>query len=197
MELIETSAVPDAVLPVAGFRHHLRLGTGFADEATPDAALLAHLRAAIAVVEARTGKALLRRGFRLTLPRWRWPDAQGLPVAPVADAPVITLFDRDGVASPVAPARWRLVADLHRPRIVATGAVLPAVPGGGRVELAFEAGFGPGWADVPADLARAVLLLAAQYFDSRTGADQTPAQPVAALLARWMPMRMTAGGHQG
>src|SRR5690606_19825281 len=83
MDLYETSVVDDGDLPVAAFRAHLRLGTGFADEATGDPLLVHYLRAAIATIEGRTGKALLARGFKLILPRWRWVDAQALPVAPV------------------------------------------------------------------------------------------------------------------
>ncbi|KPQ06769.1 MAG: Phage QLRG family, putative DNA packaging [Rhodobacteraceae bacterium HLUCCA12] len=193
MDLTEITAVPEAVLPVAAFRGHLRLGTGFADDASNDAALAQYLRAAIAVVEGRTGKALLARGFRLVLPCWRWPDAQVLPIAPVAAVDAITVRDATGTASEIAAARWRLERDRHRPRIVATGALLPAVPAGGQVEVAFTAGFGPDWSDVPDDLAQAVFLLAAQYHEGRTGAGDEVPVSVAALTAGWQPMRLSAG----
>ena len=65
---------------------------------------------------------------------------------------------------PVAPVR--LVADLHRPRLVVAG--LPAdVPTDGRAVVEFDAGFGPAWGDVPADLQQAVLLLAAEFYEHR------------------------------
>ncbi|MGR3464306.1 head-tail connector protein, partial [Limimaricola sp.] len=59
MRLIETGAVPEAALPIEGFRAHLRLGTGFAEDGLQDAGLAGFLRAAIAAIEARTGKVLL------------------------------------------------------------------------------------------------------------------------------------------
>ena len=46
------------------------------------------LRAAIAAIEARTGKVLMAHGFRMTLPRWRWlgmlllPPGDAIPAAP-------------------------------------------------------------------------------------------------------------------
>ncbi|MCB1395228.1 MAG: hypothetical protein KDJ98_04460, partial [Rhodobacteraceae bacterium] len=161
MDLIETSSVNDGLLPVAALRAHLRLGTGFADEATGDALLLQYLRAAIATVESRTGKALIARGFRLVLDRWRWADAQALPVAPVSGIDAVTLTDAEGQETAIDPARWRLVADRHRPQIAATGAILPQVPTSGSVAVDFTAGFGATWDAVPDDLAQAVMLLAA------------------------------------
>lgn len=193
MDLIETSAVNDGDLPVAAFRAHLRLGTGFADEATGDALLVQYLRGALAAIEARTGKALMQRDFRLVLPCWRWPDAQALPVAPVSAVTSVTLVDAAGVPEVVDADRWRLVADRHRPQIVASGAVLPMAPTNGRIEVDFTAGFGD-WADLPDDLKQAVLLLAAQYYEGRTGGLALPGS-VQALLARWVPLRVTAGGH--
>ena len=193
MDLIETSAVNDGDLPVAAFRAHLRLGTGFADEATGDALLVQYLRGALAAIEARTGKALMQRDFRLILPCWRWPDAQALPVAPVSAVASVTLVDAAGVPEVVDAGRWRLVVDRHRPQIVAAGAVLPMAPTNGRIEVDFTAGFGD-WADLPDDLRQAVLLLAAQYYEGRTGGAALPGT-VSALLARWVPLRVTAGGH--
>ncbi|MFN4101420.1 MAG: hypothetical protein ACK4GT_16765, partial [Pararhodobacter sp.] len=142
MDLIETSVVEDGALPVAAFRAHLRLGTGFADTATGDPLLVQYLRAAMAAVEQRTGKVLMARDFKLILPGWRWPDAQALPVAPVSAVASVTRVDAAGVAQVVDAGSWRLVTDRHRPRIVATRAVLPAVPANGRVEVDFTAGFG-------------------------------------------------------
>lgn len=195
MDLIETSIVADGVLPVAAFRAHLRLGTGFADDTTGDALLIQYLRAAIAAIEARTGKVLIARDFRLILPRWRWPDVQALPVAPVSIVTAVRLVDAGGSAETADPGSWRLAVDTHRPVLLATGAVLPGVPANGRVEVDFTAGFGAGWDAVPDDLRQAVLLLAAQFYEGRTGAEPIPG-PVAALLARWMAVRVTAGGHR-
>ena len=195
MMLNEMTAVPATALPVAEFRDHLRLGTGFADLGAEDAALLSYLRAAIAAIEGRTAKALISRGFRLVLTVWRWGDMQTLPIAPVSAVTALRLVDAAGVETPVA-AGWRLVPDMARPRIEALGAALPAIPGGGRVEIDFTAGFGASWSALPVDLAQAVFLLAAQYYELRhDGAAEGGAMPfgVMALIERWRTVRVLGG----
>ncbi|KQB15630.1 hypothetical protein H9N28_07700 [Rhodobacter capsulatus] len=195
MMLNEVTAVPSAALPVAEFRDHLRLGTGFADLGAEDAALLSYLRAAIAAIEGRTAKALISRAFRLALTGWRWGDMQTLPIAPVSAVTALRLVDAAGAETPVA-AGWRLVPDMARPRIEALGAALPAIPGGGRVEIDFTAGFGASWSALPVDLAQAVFLLAAQYYELRhDGAAEGGAMPfgVMALIERWRTVRVLGG----
>ena len=195
MMLNEMTAVPGTALPVAEFRDHLRLGTGFADLGAEDAALLSYLRAAIAAIEGRTAKALISRTFRLVLTVWRWGDMQTLPIAPVSAVTALRLVDAAGVETPVA-AGWRLVPDMARPRIEALGAALPAIPGGGRVEIDFTAGFGASWSALPVDLAQAVFLLAAQYYELRhDGAGEGGAMPfgVMALIERWRTVRVLGG----
>ena len=195
MMLNEMTAVPGTALPVAEFRDHLRLGTGFADLGAEDAALLSYLRAAIAAIEGRTAKALISRTFRLALTGWRWGDMQTLPIAPVSAVTALRLVDAVGVETPVA-AGWRLVPDMARPRIEALGAALPMIPSGGRVEIDFTAGFGAGWSALPVDLAQAVFLLAAQYYELRhDGAAEGGAMPfgVMALIERWRTVRVLGG----
>lgn len=195
MMLNEMTAVPGTALPVAEFRDHLRLGTGFADLGAEDAALLSYLRAAIAAIEGRTAKALISRTFRLALTVWRWGDMQTLPIAPVSAVTALRLVDAAGVETPVA-AGWRLVPDMARPRIEALGAALPMIPSGGRVEIDFTAGFGTSWSALPVDLAQAVFLLAAQYYELRhDGAAEGGAMPfgVMALIERWRTVRVLGG----
>ncbi|PPB81299.1 putative phiE125 gp8 family phage protein [Albidovulum inexpectatum] len=196
MMLSEVAPVAQSALPVAAFRDHLRLGSGFADDGVQDALAESYLRAAIAAIEARTGKALIEREFVLELERWRWPDVQALPVAPAVSVRSVTMLDREGVASLVDPSAYRLVRDVQRSRIVAVGSLLPVVPDGGRVEIVFSAGFGPGWADVPADLAQAVFLLAAAYHENRheTGTVRGLPAGVLALIERWRTVRVLGGG---
>lgn len=196
MMLSELTAVPPAALPLADFKDHLRLGKGFADDAVQDALAESYLRAAMAAIEGRVSKALLAREFLLELDAWRWPDAQALPLAPASAVTSVTVRDRDGVAEVIDPARYRLVRDAQRPKIVAAGALLPGVPIGGSVEIVFTAGFGPAWADVPADLAQAVFLLAAQYHEFRhePGAGQTMPFGVMTLIERWRTVRVLGGG---
>ncbi|GGD40588.1 head-tail connector protein [Sinisalibacter lacisalsi] len=196
MMLVEQTTVPGAALPVADFKHHLRLGTGFADDGVQDTVLEAFLRAAISAIEARTGKALIARDFSWTLTAWRDLGAQALPLAPVSALTTLTITDRLGGEEVVDPSRYRLELDQHRPRLVATGFTLPVIPVGGSAVIGFTAGFGPAWGDVPADLAQAVFLLAARFYEDRgtgQGEAEMPAG-VAALIARYRPVRLFGGG---
>ena len=47
MMLIEETTVPEAALPLAEFKAHLRLGTGFSDDDVQDPVLPGFLRAAL------------------------------------------------------------------------------------------------------------------------------------------------------
>lgn len=196
MMLTEVTPVAASELPLVEFRDHLRLGTGFADAGAEDAALLAYLRAALAAIEGRTAKALIAREFRLVLGFWRGRDGQPLPLSPVSAVSAVTLRDAAGGAVLVDPARYHLVPDLARPRLAAVSGSLPMIPNAGTVEIAFTAGFGPAWGDVPVDLAQAVLMLAAQYYEMRhDGAGEVAAMPfgVMALIERWRTVRVLGG----
>ena len=198
MMLVELSSVPPAALPVVGFKDHLRLGSGFADDGLQDETLEAFLRAALASIEARTGKILLEREFRWSVTAWREVDRQPLPLAPVSAVGAVVQIDRNGTAVPVAPARYALEPDQQRPVLVAVGATLPVVPRGGRVDVELLAGYGPEWSDLPADLAQAVMLLAAHFYEYRSDtALHGASMPfgVSALIERYRTVRLFAGGR--
>lgn len=195
MRLRETEAVADADLPLAELKARLRLGAGFSDDAAQDATLRGWLRAALAAIESRISKALIARDFTLTLPGWRDPDGQGLPLAPVSAISEVRLYDGTGSQAVLDPLRWSLVRDDHRPRLEGRHLSLPALPKGGWVEIDLTAGFG-GFADLPPDLAQAVLMLAALYHDHRhEGVGAVAAMPfgVAALLEPWRVVRSFGG----
>lgn len=197
MRLIETGAVPEAALPIEGFRAHLRLGTGFAEDGLQDLVLAGFLRAAIAAIEGRTGKVLLARGFALEIARWRDGMRQALPVAPLVAVTAFETRDAMGVTAPVPTGRWRAVADDARPRIEALTLALPEIPEGGIARIAFEAGFGPVWADIPADLAQATMMLAAHYYEYRHDTALGPGcMPfgVTALTERFRNLRLSGRG---
>ncbi len=198
MMLVELTAPALEALPVAGLRAHLRLGTGFdmPEEAAETAALAGFLRAAIATIEARTGKVLLARQFRLRLEDWRDPSGQPLPLAPVNAIERVEIDDGAGQVSVVDPATWRLVPDVQRPVLAPKDtAWLPVVPQGGFVTITFSAGFGLVWDAVPPDLGQAVLLLAARYHEDRTFEGSQAAMPfgVSALIERWRSVRVLGG----
>lgn len=198
MILIEETTVPDAALPLDEFKEHLRLGTGFAEDSLQDGVLRGFLRAAIAAIEARTGKALISRGFAWTLSRWRDPAGQVLPIAPIGALSEVVLIDNAGVQSPVPLAQLRIEEDAHAPKLRPVGFGLPALQNGSTVRIRFDAGFAPDWAGLPADLGQAVLLLAAHYYEYRHEtalSDGCMPFGVSSLIQRYRSLRISTGGR--
>lgn len=198
MMLNEDTPVADAALPLQGFKDHLRLGSAFGDEDLQDGILAGHLRAALGVIEARTGKALLSRRFKLRLSRWRWARSgagQSLPLAPVGQIISVKLVSAAGDAVTLDPERYGLMQDMARPRLVARGSGLPDVAEGGAVEICFEAGFGATWSALPADLAQAVLMLAAEFYENRQAGAVMQALPLSVhgLIEPWRTVRLLGG----
>lgn len=197
MMLIEETAPAAEALPVAALRGHLRLAQGFGgpEDVAETAALAGFLRAAIATIEGRTGKVLLKRRFQMQLDDWRDRLGQSLPLAPVHAVEAIRINDGSGTVTTLSPEAWRLVPDGQRPVILPTGVVLPHVPRRGSVTVTFVAGFADTWGGVPADLAQAVILLAARYYDDRShdGAQHALPFGVSALIEKWRAVRTLAG----
>ncbi len=196
MMLVEETSVPPLALPVTEFKAHLRLGSGFAEDDVQDAVLEGFLRAAMAAIEARTGKILIERLFSWVLTQWRDSQGQALPVAPVRVITEIVMVDRQGDEHPLDAAQYRLEADSQRPRVCPMGIALPGIPTGGSARLNFVAGYGATWADLPADLAQAVLMLAAHYYEYRhetnLGKGCMPFG-VTSLIERYRTVRLFAG----
>ncbi|MEL6608699.1 MAG: head-tail connector protein [Pseudomonadota bacterium] len=198
MMLVEETRTPDSALPVEEFKAHLRLGTGFADDAVQEPVLASFLRAAMAAIEARTGKILLTREFSWSLSTWRDASGQALPIAPVTEVIEVAVIDADDGETVLPASSYRLERDHQRPRIVAVGGYLPSVPTGGSAEIAFSAGFATDFGDLPADLAQAVFLLAAHYYENRsdTGlSDTSIPYGVSVLVERYRTVRLLAGGR--
>jgi uncharacterized phiE125 gp8 family phage protein len=196
--LVELTTAPNSALPVPEFRQHLRMGTGFGEDNLQDAILENLLKAALAAIEGRTGKALLSRRFVYSLTAWRDSDAAMLPVAPVSAIHMLRLIGRTGDETIVAPSAYRLVQDMHRPKLQATSMMLPTIMTGGSAEIEFQAGYGAAWPDIPSDLGHAALLLAAHYYEHRhdatsEGIGQIPFG-VGALIERYRSFRITAAG---
>lgn len=197
MMLTEVTPVPSLALPVEEMKDHLRMGSGFADDAMQDGLIETHLRAALAVIEGRIGKMLFQRRFRWVLACWRDAE-QALPVAPVAGIESVTLVDAAGGEVVVPGTAYRLIPDLHRPRLAGKGGALPTIPAEGQVRVAFDAGFGLAWTDIPVDLRQAVLLLAAEFYENwHDGDAQSTGLPfgVVTLIERWRTVRILGGGR--
>ena len=197
MILTEMTTISGVALPVQGLKDQLRLGSGFADAGMQDGLLEAYLRAAIAVVEGRIGKALIARQFKLRIEDWRSLSEQTLPVAPVTSIASLTIFDAAGVGTVIGSGTYTLVPDTHRPKVASRGVLFATVPQDGRIEIVFDAGFGATWAAVPPDLGQAVMLLAAGYYENRHDTAAQPAglpQSVQVLIERWRTVRVLGGG---
>lgn len=193
MILTETSLAAVNPVPLDEFAAHLRLAQGFADDAAEDALLELYLRNATSVVEARIGKALVRREFKLQVTAWNRDGRVVLPVGPVAAITSLS-FVRGVDTIALTSGAWSLESASSRQLLAgAGGGALPAIPDGHVAELAFDAGFGETWNDVPGDLRQAVMLLAAHYYENRYG-ETEPGQgiPVAvqALLETQRPVRL-------
>lgn len=197
MMLVELTTVPLAALPVAEFKDHLLLGTGFSGSSLQDPVLENYLRSAISAVEARTGKVLIEKQYTWTLTAWREVCRQALPLAPISSVDALRTTDRLGVATVVDPALYRLEKDMHRPVLWgATGSLVP-IPMSGTAEVDFTAGYGPGWGNVPEDLALAVFLLATHYYENRAAAGGEIVMPygVSSLIQRYRNVRLLGGGE--
>ena len=198
MMLTEVTPVSSGALPVEEMKDHLRMGSGFADDGLQDALIETYLRAAMAAIEGRIGKMLFQRSFLWVLECWRDAE-QALPVAPVTSIASVTLVDAEGAEVVVPATAYRLIPDLHRPRLAGRGTALPMIPNDGLVKVVFEAGFGMAWTDVPVDLRQAVLLLAGEYYEHRhdDGA-QAAGLPfgVVTLIERWRTVRILGGGKK-
>ena len=198
MMLVEETPVPLLALPVAEFKDHLRLGSGFTDDGVQDAVLESYLRAAMAAIEARTGKILIERTFSWTLTAWRDARRQPLPVAPVNAISAVTLLDMQGAETIVDADTWYLEPDMQRPSLQPVGTCLPSLSAGGSVRIGMLAGFGPEWSDLPSDLAQAVMLLAAHFYEYRHDVSRSaPAMPIGvlALIESYRTVRLFMGGR--
>ncbi len=198
MILTELNSVPSATLPIAKFADHLRLGTEFAETSLQNDLLDVYLRAAISAIEGKTGRVILQKSFIWQLTGWRHADAQILPVRPVVSITALRTYDRSGAVTEYSSDHYDFIPDSQAPAIKAVGSRLPSVSSGGSVEIEFAAGHGATWDEVPSDLAQAVIILAAQFYENRTGApDPSGVLPMAvlSLIEPYRPVRLFGGAR--
>lgn len=177
MDLTETAPLDASALPVDELAGHLRLGTGFADDGLETPAVESAIRAGLAVVERRTGRALIARSFV-----WRpVRSAAAVPLIPVASVDAVEVV-ADGART--AANGWRLTGEWM--------SGLPDAAQGGAVEVGLTLGYGA-WVDVPADLRQAAILIGAAFYEARGAA--VPEMPGAAamLMAPWRRLRVGGG----
>lgn len=197
MTLTELEAISPLVLPVREFADHLRMGSGFSDDLDQDPILETYLRSAIAAVEGRIGKALIRRRFSAVFNGWGCDGGQVLPIAPVTAIESVALTPAGGTAALVDPAHYRLEVDAHAPVLRPTGTALPSIGNGGSAKVVFFAGYSPDWNAVPPALGQAVLMLAASYYEHKTGVGEAVEMPfgIEALLAPYRFVSLGKGAN--
>lgn len=193
MILTEHTSVAVAALPIEALKDRLHMGTGFAESDLQDDLLENYLRAALSAIEMRAGRVLLQKQYIWRLTKWRDPCCQVLPVRPVSGVITVKLTDVEGAETTVPATDYRFQPDDISPTLEAVAGVLPAIPKDGTVEIVFEAGFGAAWADVPRDLAEAVLITAAHFYENRTGMGDGIPQMALDLIAPYRVLRILRG----
>ena len=165
--LIEETQISSAMIPIDRLKDHLRMGSGFADDSLQDTVLEGFMRASVAVIEGRIGKVLLQRNFSWTLEAWQSQNAQKLPTSPIESITALTVVDVNAASTLVPSNQYRLKRDLHTPALLGRQGGLPKIADSGYVRIEFVAGLASHFDHLPPDLAQAVLLLAAHYYQHR------------------------------
>ncbi|AHD00857.1 head-tail connector protein [Leisingera methylohalidivorans] len=197
MMLSELTPVPEAALPLAPFKAHLRLGSGFGEDSLQDEVLIGFLRAALAAIEGRTGKALIIRDFEMEIRHWRDRARMILPIAPVQAVTAVAMRGAGGDETVLDASLYHLEPDSQRPRLCPAGSLLPPIPTGGLARISLQAGMASDWGGLPADLGQAVMLLAAHYYEYRADTGlHGGCMPfgVTSLIERYRSLRLTLGG---
>lgn len=162
---------PPAALPVTleQVKAHLRVET--ADDDNYIAELMA---AAVAHVEAETGRALIAQTWRLYRDEWPCDGLVELAVSPVRAIAEIRVYDAAGAPATLAAGKWKLdpVSDPARLLLLEPASPGEAING---IEIDVEAGFGDTGPDVPDTLRRAILVLVAHWYEFRGAANDAAA----------------------
>ena len=187
MTLFRTEAPAVEPVTLAEAKAILRL-----DHDSEDTLISGLIRAAREEIEASCGLALIEQEWRLSLDHLPRSGRVLLRRHPVREVKSVTVFGRDGEASIVDPATYRLDAAGRPARLHFLTS--PAHAGNG-IEIDFVAGFGEAGTDVPDLIKRAMLALMAHWYEFRAsyGAkDQPVAFPSGyeRLIAPWRMRRL-------
>lgn len=196
MLLSELTTIGAEDLPIQSLKDHLRLGSGFAEDDLQDPLLETYLRTAISVIEGKIGIILVARNFALDITDWPRRDKLAFPVRPVSQINAIERETADGDKTALDGTEFQLVRDSLTPCLKPTSAQFPHIPAGQSVIITFTAGFGSVWDSVPSDLFHAVLVLAAHFYENRSGTfDANTPLPmvVQSLIERHRPVRLFKG----
>jgi uncharacterized phiE125 gp8 family phage protein len=155
---------PPAAEPVtlADMKLHLRVSND-----SEDALISSLIKAAREELEHATGLALISQGWRLYLDCWPGTRTVLIHKAPVISLTAVTVYDEAGVPSSL-PLSGFILDRFSRPSRLAVPDAITA-PGKklNGIEVDFTAGFGATGVDVPDGLKRAIMLLAAHWYEFR------------------------------
>ena len=155
---------PPTAEPVtlADIKAHLRVSHD-----SEDALISSLVKAAREELEQATGLALISQGWRLFLDCWPGTQTVLIHKAPVIALTAVTIYDADG--APYSPLLSGFLLDrFSRPaRIAVPDAVTDPGKKLNGIEIDFTAGFGATGVDVPDGLKRAIMLLAAHWYEFR------------------------------
>lgn len=161
MTLFRTSGPDAEPVSAAELKAHLRL-----DHDSEDTLIEGLLRAAREETEAQTGMALLDQTWRLALDRWPPHGLARLWRHPVKEIIAVTVYGADGEALLVDPATMELDPHARPARLYLSHRPVPGRRFNG-IEIDFRAGHGEAGTDVPDQLRRAILVLAAHWYEFR------------------------------
>lgn len=159
----ELAPIPASHLPLDAAKSHLLLGSTFEDAAVQESVLAGFLRAALSVIERRLSLVMLQRQFAYDA--FEVPETQmlSLPLWPVKQLLSVSLHTADNVS---ALPQEDFDLHLEKGRAEVHGC-FPKLVNGGFCRVSIMAGQYFNWADIPADLQQAVLLLCSHYYENR------------------------------
>jgi uncharacterized phiE125 gp8 family phage protein len=147
---------------LAEMKLHLRL-----THASEDALIGNLIKAAREEVELATGLALLSQGWRLYLDCWPESGVVLLQRAPVISLDLVTVYNAAGAPSSLPLAGFALDRTSRPARLAPKDVVITPGRALNGIEIDFTAGFGATGNEVPDGLKRAIMMLAAHWYEHR------------------------------
>jgi uncharacterized phiE125 gp8 family phage protein len=167
-------------VPLADAKLYLRL-----DGPDEDELVAALVTAARLLVEAASGRMLIRQVWRLFLDRAPAPGRLLLPLGPALEIVEIRRIGADAGLTLLDPDDWPLIPGAEPPALM-----VPPLQLTGTLSLDIAFGFGPAPADVPAPLRQAILRMVARWFEQRGDRiESEPASLPADVMALIQPFR--------
>lgn len=170
MTLVRTSGPDAEPVTVAELKAQLRL-----THESEDVLLASLIRAAREDVERTTALALIDQEWRLVLDRWPADAMVLIKLHPVREIISVTAYGTSGQPAVLPPGQYE-VDTISRPARIHLKQHSPGIGAMNGLDIEFAAGFGEAGPDVPETLRRAIIVLAAHWYEFRAsyGPDQQP-----------------------